>query len=336
MTGALRSILAKEDAAWSAKERSMLREHIDRFASLDREKVYACVSFVLGNDNENRTRGPLLSAFAAAKRDLSAGEKLPPEVLEGIRSVFHKGTPKEEVLRITADRMTKAQRMLVQKRAAAANVDVKMDPADYDAVRLYVYAFEMGMTEAIARALIAKAREAAASFPVRYASIGVLVDASASMMGGADQKLRPMATALAVRDMLQHVGRARVVICGGAVSAAASMVAWSAPFGTRIVRGHIPRGGAHRSRLGGARGDLRPQRRLREPASGQVRRGRRRAPEDRRRDPDRPPEPGLRGRVGRREGARPRARPDAPCGAPRGSRPVVPPRDAAGRSSAGH
>lgn len=224
MTGALRSILAKEDAAWTAKERSMLREHIDRFASPDIEKVYACVSFVLGSDNENRTSVPLIEAFAAAKRDLSAGEKLPPEVLEGIRSVFHKGTPKEEVLRITAGSMTKSQRMQVKKRAAAANIDVKMDPADYDAVRLYVYAFEMGMTEAIARALIAKAREAAASFPVRYASIGILVDASASMMGGADQKLRPMATALAVRDMLQHVGRARVVVCGGAVSAADSMV----------------------------------------------------------------------------------------------------------------
>lgn len=215
--GALRSILAREDGLWTAKERSIVREHIDRFASPDVAKVRACVGFVLGNDT--RTAVPLIEAFRAAKSDLSAGAKLPPEVLEGIRSVFHKGTPKEEVLRITAGNLTKAQRMLVQKRAAAANVDVKMDPAEYDAVRLYIYAFEMGMTEAIARALVAKGREAALGFPVRYASVGILVDASASMLGSAEQRLRPMATALAVRDMLQHVGRASVVVCGGAVSA---------------------------------------------------------------------------------------------------------------------
>jgi hypothetical protein len=140
-------------------------------------------------------------------------------VLEGIRSVFHKSTPKEEVLRITAGSLTKAQRMTVQKRAAAAQVEVKMDPADYDAVRLYLYAFEMGMTDGIARALVDKAREASRGFPVRYASLGVLVDASESMAGSAEQKLRPMATVLALRDMLQHVGRASVVVCGGAVNA---------------------------------------------------------------------------------------------------------------------
>jgi hypothetical protein len=216
--GALRSILAREDALWTAKERSIVREHIDRFGPPDVAKVHACVGFVLGN--ENRTSVPLIEAFTAAKRDLSAGARLPPEVLEGIRSVFHKDTAKEEVLRITAGSMTKAQRMLVQKRAAAADVDVKMDPADYDAVRLYVYVFEMGMTEAIARALVAKGREASRGFPVRYASLGILVDASASMFGSAEQKLRPMATTLAVRDMLQHVGRASVVVCGGAASAA--------------------------------------------------------------------------------------------------------------------
>src|SRR5262249_55986199 len=134
---------------------------------------------------------------------------------EGIRSVFHKGTPKEDVIRITAASLTKGQRLGVQKRAEEAKVDVQMNPADYDPVRLYVYAFEMGMTVEIARALLDKAQLAARAFPIQYDSIGILLDASASMVGAEDQKLRPMATALALRDMLQHAACARVMQSGG-------------------------------------------------------------------------------------------------------------------------
>jgi hypothetical protein len=220
--GIVRAILARDDASWSAKERSILRSEIDRFASLDTAKVYACVGFALGN--ENRSTLPLLAAFEASKRDLTAGAKLPPEVLEGIRSVFHKDTPKDEVLRLTAHGLSKGQRLAVQRRAAEARIDVQMDPADYDAVRLHLYAFEMGMTDDIARALAGKARAAAAAFPVRYTSIGVLVDASGSMLGGAEQRLRPMATALALRDVLREVGRATVAYAGGVFTGDSTLV----------------------------------------------------------------------------------------------------------------
>lgn len=222
MTSIVRAILGKVDAVRTAKERSILAREIGRFASMNRDHVYACVAFVLGH--EGSADIPLLADYEAAKTDLAVGAKLPPEVLEGIRSVFHKGTPKEEVLRITAASLTKAQRLDVQKRAAEAKVDVQMDPADYDPVRLYVYAFEMGMSVEIARALLDKARKAASAFPVRYGSIGILLDASASMMGASDQKLRPMATALALRDMLQHTARARVVVTGGDVGRAEEML----------------------------------------------------------------------------------------------------------------
>lgn len=221
-TSVVRSILAKADASWSAKERSIVRKEIDRFAAPYKERAYECVGFVLGN--ENRRSLPLIAAFAAAKRDLAAGKRLPPEVLEGIRSVYHKGAPKEDVLRITAESLTRGQRLSVQTRARDASVEVKMDPADYDPVRLYVHAFEAGMSPEIARALLDKAEKAAAGFPVRYGAIGVLVDASASMLGGFDQRLRPMAAVLALRDMLRHVGRSRVVYAGGAMSAADSML----------------------------------------------------------------------------------------------------------------
>jgi hypothetical protein len=44
------------------------------------------------------------------------------------------------------------------------------------------------------------------------------------MAGSAEQKLRPMATALALRDTLQFVGKASVVVCGGEGNALDSML----------------------------------------------------------------------------------------------------------------
>jgi hypothetical protein len=124
-TGILRSILGKEDVLRTPRERAILRREIDRFGGPDREKVDLCVAFVLGHPGREL---PLLAAYELAKADLAAGEKLPPEVLEGIRSVYHKGVPKEEVTRITAGSLTRAQRMTTQKRAEAAGADVRMDP----------------------------------------------------------------------------------------------------------------------------------------------------------------------------------------------------------------
>jgi hypothetical protein len=212
-TSIVRAILGKDEAARTARERAILSRAIDRHGGLDRDRTYACVAFVLGHQGAPSV--PLLAAYEAAKADLRAGERLPPEVLEGLRSVFHKGSPRTDVLRLTAAHLTTGQRLEVQQRAAEARVDVRMDPADYDPIRLYVYAFEMGMTMEIARALLDKAQKAARSFPVRYGTIGILLDASASMLGSGEQRLRPMATALALRDMLLHVAPSRVVLCGG-------------------------------------------------------------------------------------------------------------------------
>lgn len=221
-TSILRSILGKGEATWTARERAMVAREIDRHASSGVAMARACVAFVLGHRGAESV--PLLAAYELAKAELQAGAKLPPEVLEGIRSVFHKDVPKEEVLRITAGSLTRGQRLVVQRRAAEAKVDVQMDPADYDAVRLYVYAFEVGMTLDVARAVLDKARKAAATFPARYGRIGILLDASASMEGAAEQKLRPMAAALALRDMLLSAGPARMVVCGGAAGPAEAML----------------------------------------------------------------------------------------------------------------
>lgn len=184
-----------------------LARYIDLFipAWADRDEVYQCVAFVLGATREGGFTLPLLKAFAAARTDLAAGSALPVEVLEGVRSRFHAGTTHAKVLEIAnaAGTITDGQRLGMQRAAKAAGVEVAFDPARQDMVRLYVYALETdGMTPAVRSALDAKARAAALALPVRYANVGVVLDASASMLGSGAQKFRPLAVALAMRDVL--------------------------------------------------------------------------------------------------------------------------------------
>lgn len=224
MTGIVRSILGKEHGDRTEREMSILRDNIDRwvvvgigagFATARISKTYECVSFILGN--EQGLTLPILSSYAKAKKDLKDGALLPPETLEGIRGRFHKDKPKAAVIELSKAQMTSGQKIAIQRAAKEAKVEVKLDPNDYDSVRLYVYAFEMGMTPDIERALKEKAKEAADGLPVKYKSIGILLDASQSMFGHETQKLRPMAVALATRDMLKAAAdRAEVYYVGGA------------------------------------------------------------------------------------------------------------------------
>jgi hypothetical protein len=211
-TSIVRAILSRSSNTWTSLEQTIIRKAIDRFAR-NVETARACVAFVL-RTNVNHTL-PLLCAYDAAKTDLARGKRLPLEVLEGIRSTFHKDVPSAQLLELVKDTLTTAQRMNVQRRAADAQVDVRMDPTEYDAVRLYLYAFEMGMTQEILDALMAKAKKAASTLRLGYARIGILLDASASMAGSREQPLRPMATALALRDVLAHSAEATIVRCGG-------------------------------------------------------------------------------------------------------------------------
>jgi hypothetical protein len=184
-----------------------LAKYIDPFipAWANRDEVYQCIAFVLGAKREGGFTLPLLKAFAAARIDLVAGSALPVEVLEGIRSRFHKNTPHAKVLEIasTAGTITDGQKLGMQRAAKAAGVEVAFDPTRQDMVKLYVYALETGvMTPDIRAALDAKAKAAAAALPVRYANLGVVLDASASMQGSGTQKFRPLAVTLAMRDVL--------------------------------------------------------------------------------------------------------------------------------------
>jgi len=219
LSSVIRSILSKDGRTWTKKERGILRRNVDRFAAHNQVSyVRECVGFIFGL--REKVSLPMFKAFLAARTDLSAGAKarLPLEVLEGIRSVFHKDTKAAEVLKQTAEKggLTTHQKMTVQKRAQEAGVEVKMDPTKYDAVRLYLYAFEMGATEEILEALDRKAEQSAFSFPARYDRIGVIVDGSQSMYGDDTAKMRPLAAVLSIRDMLLKTAKdSKVAYCGG-------------------------------------------------------------------------------------------------------------------------
>lgn len=145
-----------------------------------------------------------LTAFYAAREKLEDGAALPREILEGIRGRYHSGTPSGRVLEIAkgAKTITGRDAMRVQRKAQEAGVEVEVDWKKQDAVPLYLYAYERGMTAEIQQALEYKAEIAAAGLPISFEKLAIIVDYSDSMRGSKTQKLRPMACAMATRDML--------------------------------------------------------------------------------------------------------------------------------------
>lgn len=227
-TSILRRVLAKSKDERTEKESQIVRQNVTRFTSgigiLPVEsptsgwkpkpqsvaRVEQCVRFVLGDEDGvtlNR-----LAAYRDAKSDFDRGSVLPPETMEGLRSRYHKDRTNAEVLELTKSQLTTGQKIAVQRKAEQSGVEVEFDPAKYDAVRLYVYAFEMGMTNEIRQALRGKAEAAAARLPVAFERVGVLIDSSQSMIGHDTQARRPIATALALRDLLSATADDAVAI----------------------------------------------------------------------------------------------------------------------------
>jgi len=206
MVHILGSILAKSMLALTHKESNILRTALHYYDGLGAELVCECLSFIFGNDNSTH---PMHVAFYAAREDLGAGKILPPEVLEGIRSMYHPEVSDAIVMTLTKDRMTSGQKIVLQSAAEKKGVKVAFNPGSYDPTKLYIYLFErydsIDLEEAtkIEEALERKAEEAAAAIPLRLGRIGIVVDNSASMEGHGTQKYRPIARALAMRDMFQ-------------------------------------------------------------------------------------------------------------------------------------
>ena len=211
-TSILRSILAKEAEARDEKEAGILKSNIDKHlkGGVRNEKVYEAISFMLGNDGPFAS--PLFTSFFAAREDIKLGTKLPYEVLEGIRSKYHPKWTSAQVLELTKQNLTKSQKLGFQRKAKESKVEVDFNPLDYDPTRLYVYAYEMGMTDEVANALRDKAKSIADKLPFNFNKVGVLLDTSLSMQGDETQKNRPISVGLAIKDVLTAASDEALVV----------------------------------------------------------------------------------------------------------------------------
>jgi hypothetical protein len=209
-------------ASLDERQTVALHRHLGRWlpAGADRAAAREAVCFILGGARDWSL--PLLRAFRDARADLDKGAGLPLEVLGGLRSRFHKEVPHARALEIArgSGGVSEGQKLALQRSAAKHEVVLEFDPTKADLTRLYVYALECGMTPDVRAALDDKARRAAAGLPVRYRRVGVVVDTSGSMAGTAQAKNRPLAVALALRDVLAaSADEARVVATNGGFDA---------------------------------------------------------------------------------------------------------------------
>lgn len=219
----IRSVLGKLSDDRTDKERQIVQRQLGRFVAGNLERVEQCVRFILGDENGLTLRR--LAAYRDAKRDLTHGRLLPFETLEGLRSRYHREKSSAEVLELTKSQLTSGQKIGLQRKAQMAEVEVEFDPADYDAVRLYVYAFEMGLSAEIRKELIRKAKSTAERLPVRFEHAAILLDVSASMMGHDTQAQRPISVALALRDVLTETAdRSTTVTSDGRPSSVAELI----------------------------------------------------------------------------------------------------------------
>ena len=210
MTSILASILSKPTVARNTREAAILHKKLTRFATGNPSVVEQCVRFIMGQETGlTLTR---LVDYRDAKVDFERGASLPVETMEGIRSRYHAARTTAEVLELSKKQLTVGQKISIQRKAKAANVKVDFDPTRHDSVKLYVHAYETGMTEPILDALRSNAKKVAQQLPLRYKRIGVLIDASQSMLGTASQAHRPIATALAMRDLLTEVSEQSKVV----------------------------------------------------------------------------------------------------------------------------
>lgn len=202
-SGVTKSILSKAPTERTAEEVATLRDRIDKYVgakvSLSMPQIYGLVSFILGSKSVGVRELPLVRAYQLAHQDLTKGKELPVETLNGIRRQAHKSVPKTEVLKVSKV-LTKTQKLTQQKAAQKANVKIHVDWRDYDAIRLYLYAYEQGLNAEIRDALQLRARQSATNAGISYERVVVLLDLSGSMAGSKEQRLRPAACALALKD----------------------------------------------------------------------------------------------------------------------------------------
>ncbi len=175
----------------TAEDVRLLNRHLWKHAN-PRVEVDELVRFILGD--ETSPRADVVKSYVEAKRTLEAGKRLPYEVLEGIRSRYHRDTPKERVLELTADNLTRGQRKAFQRKAEQEGVSVAWNPEFASLVELVLYGYERGFDQ-VAAYIGQKAEVIRDRIGL---NADVIMDYSKSMEGAGTQKMRPRAVAHAM------------------------------------------------------------------------------------------------------------------------------------------
>ncbi len=200
------------DSARKTAIRALLMNNWEKYGGagscLTREKEMEGVWYLTRSLQANR----VFKAFGEAKTDITKGNILPPEVLEGIRGMYHKDVSQKQILELTKDTsMTEKKKSLVQRKAKKEKVEIAFNPMSRTATELYILAYSEGMTAEIWDALMRKGRSGAQQLPVRFGKVGILMDDSFSMSGTCEQKLRPIAISLAMKDVLMNIAESSVI-----------------------------------------------------------------------------------------------------------------------------
>ena len=194
-------ILAKRKP--SEREQQILDKHLYQFtrhSNTEKSIINDCVSFILGNKNYFKL--PLHQQYFAAQKDIKQGRDLPLEVLEGIRSTYRKHLNSDTMVVKAKDKLTKGQKLKLQKKADQLDISIQVDFSKYDLTRLYIYCFARGLRDEVEKSIEKKVLQAVHKTPFQYRKIGLLVDDSDSMRGHQTQALKPLAISLALRDIL--------------------------------------------------------------------------------------------------------------------------------------
>lgn len=146
---------------------------------------------------------PDYKAYEKAKINIEDGFDLPYETLLGIRNNHHKDFDLKPVLEKTKDKMTKTQKITLQRTAEKKDVKIKVEFSNYNPVQLYKYAYERGWTDEIKTALDKRVGKTLEKFNLNLGKIVLVIDNSQSMIGKKDQKYDPMARILSIAKFLE-------------------------------------------------------------------------------------------------------------------------------------
>lgn len=185
-----------------------INKHLDKYTSLSLTTAVDYLNYMFKQYHCNFTVKKVADLIAA-REDLSRGSELPPEVLMGIWSTYHKDNiDKSEVLKLAHDKGTERQKMRSHSAAKAAGVaPAEFKPERVSLIELFIYAYHKqnssrGLAEEGLETYIAnKVKSLTASIP-KFKKVGIVVDTSRSMLGHDTQKYRPIASALAAYEIL--------------------------------------------------------------------------------------------------------------------------------------